>query len=360
MMDTLDRYLIREFLLYFILVLFGLAAVYIAIIFFEEFWRLELSGRALFLYYLYQIPIALNQFVPVAVLMATLLILTTLSRQNELLAIYSGGMGIVRISSTFIGTVAIISTVSFLVFDSVVPAAQKRMYLLKRGVDDTAEKGFTFYPSRYWYRAGDKIYNIDRYISDSTQLEGITIYTLDDAMRIKERVSAKRATFDGQKWILEDGFAITYPLGEMGGNYPVPQKFEARSGLITQKPKQFLEFTDERKYLRLRDLRLRIERHELYGLDTTTPAINYHERLALVFSPLIFVMIGIPLAANPMRQRTVTRGASYAFAVILLYLLLFRVCLAAGQANLLPPAVAGWLTNGVFLTYALIVIIKRK
>lgn len=360
MMDTLDRYLIREFVLYFVLVLFGLASLYIGIRFFEEFWRLELSGSAMFLYYVYQIPIALNQFVPVAVLMATLLILTTLSRQNELLAIYSGGMGIIRISSTFIGTVAIISTVSFLVFDSLVPAAQKRMYMLKQGIHTSSEESFTFYPSRYWYKTGNKIFNIDRFIEETTALEGITLYTMDDSMRIVERVSAKRALFDGQQWILEDGFVIDYPKGKFGGHYPVAKPFDYTGGLITQRPDQFREFTDERRFLRLRDLRLRIERHELYGLDTTSPAINYHERLALVFSPLIFVMIGIPLAATPMSQRSVTRGASYAFGIILMYLLAFKTCLAAGQAGLIPPVVAGWLTNGIFVAYALIVIIRRK
>ena len=78
--------------------------------------------------YLYKMPAALQQFVPVACLMATLLVLTNMSRQNEVLALYSSGIGTIRLLSTFVAAVATISTVSFLSFDNLVPAFAKHLY----------------------------------------------------------------------------------------------------------------------------------------------------------------------------------------------------------------------------------------
>ena len=41
-----------------------------------------------------------------------------------------------------------------------------------------------------------------------------------------------------------------------------------------------------------------------------------------------------------------------------LYLILFRFALTLGKGHYLPPVFAGWITNVVFLTYAVFRIVK--
>src|SRR5580658_10507489 len=107
-MDLLDRYLLREFITYFTLVLTGLALLYLGIDFLSKFWDMRMPTATVLTLYGYKIPAALNQFVPVACLMATLLVLTAMSRQNEVLALYSSGIGTYRLISTFVAVTATI------------------------------------------------------------------------------------------------------------------------------------------------------------------------------------------------------------------------------------------------------------
>ena len=101
-MDTLDRFLIKEFLMFFVVILIGLAAIYLGIDFLSKFWNMNTPIETATMLYLYRIPATLQQFVPVACLMSTLLVLTSMSRQNEILALYCGGVSLIRIASTFV------------------------------------------------------------------------------------------------------------------------------------------------------------------------------------------------------------------------------------------------------------------
>ena len=95
--------------------------LFVAIDFLSQFWALDMPIHRVFQMYGYMIPGALQQFVPVACLMASLLVLSAMSKQNEVLALYSSGVSTLRLVSTFVALVATISTVAFLICDPVVP-----------------------------------------------------------------------------------------------------------------------------------------------------------------------------------------------------------------------------------------------
>ncbi|NBT59500.1 LptF/LptG family permease, partial [bacterium] len=78
-MDTLDKYLIRELVIYFLLVLIGISALAVGVDFLSKFWSAGVPFSQAMEIYLYKIPKAVQQFVPVAALMATLLVLSTMS-----------------------------------------------------------------------------------------------------------------------------------------------------------------------------------------------------------------------------------------------------------------------------------------
>ena len=134
-MDTLDRSLIKEFIVYFVVILLSLAMLFLGIDFLTKFWSFNLPIGKVLEIYGYKMPGALQQFVPVACLMATLLVVSSLSRQNELMALYASGVSNLRLISTFVATVATVSTLSFLAFDAIVPTLAKRQALVSKGLD---------------------------------------------------------------------------------------------------------------------------------------------------------------------------------------------------------------------------------
>jgi lipopolysaccharide export system permease protein len=354
--DILDRFLIREFLAYFVFILAGLGTLYLGIDFLSHFWDQHMPFSRIAEIYAYRVPGALQQFVPVACLMAMLLVLTSMSKQNEILALYACGVGTIRILSTFIAMVATIATVSFLIFDSIVPTYKKKEILVTQGLDPSKEQLLSFFnKTTFWTRSGNVIYNVGRFVPESNRLEDVHIYVLSPQFNLMEKIHAKDARYSGNEWILENGFSIGFPKGS---HFPITTRFAQRHAPINEKPSDFKTLKLEDQTMRLRELRKYIRRNSSYGLDTTDQQVHYHERVALIFAPLIFVLIGVSFAIRPLRNQSTAKSIGFCFIIIFLYLLVFRMALSMGKGGHIPPLIAAWSTNAIFFLTAIGLIMK--
>jgi len=354
-MDTLDRYLIIEFLLYFFVILLGLVSLYLGIDFFSKFWSFTIPLNKIFELYIYKIPTSINQFIPVACLMATLLMLSNMSRQNEILALYSGGIGTLRVVSTFVAVVAIISTVSFITFDNLGPLFQKKEMLAARGESADSEHLLEFNRKRFWFRSNRIIYNVSRFDRNTNTIEGIDVYFLAPDFSLKQKIRAKQARYVDGDWILEDGFTITFE-----DNFPLSEKFESKAGVIPESPSDFKSLQVYEFTMKLRELRKYIDRNRSYGLDTLRSRVYYNEKIAFVFTPLIFTLLAIPFATHPLRSYSTGKGIGFCFLVIIFYLVVVRFSLSLGRAGYLHPIVAGWATNVAFLGYSIFALARKR
>jgi lipopolysaccharide export system permease protein len=330
--------------------------LYIAVDFLAHYWDLNLSLSNIVAFYLYQAPGVFQQFMPVACLMSVLLVLSAMSRQSEILALHVGGVSSLRVMATLLAITSVITVVTFVFFDSWVPFFEKKRALVRQGLDPSHEHLLLFGNQRFWYRTRKAIYNIGRYVPESNVLEDLNVYLLNDSFGIRERLSARRARYSNNDWILEEGFSVVYPES----HFPIASSFESRTGLIPETPEDFKMLRFEETMMRLKDLRKYIERNQSYGLDTTEQQVNYHERMALVFTPLIFVLLAGALVISPLRSFSAVRSTGLCFAIVFTYLLLFRLSLSVGKGGSVPPVLAGWSTNAVFLAVAVMLIRKRK
>jgi lipopolysaccharide export system permease protein len=354
-MDTLDRYLIREFLTYFFLILFGLAAIFLGIDFLTKFWDMNMPIGRVFALYGYKLPAVLQRFLPVACLMATLLVLSGMSRQNEILALYASGVSVFRIVSTFIAIAAVLSTISFLLFDSLVPVFAKREMLVSRGLDPSQDYPFNTNHSGFWYRSGRIIYNVAGFTPETNTLDDVHVFVMSPTFDLVQMVHAKRARYHDSDWELQDGVIINYPPKR----FPVSSTFTSKHGVIPEKPSDYKSLKVEDDTMRLRDLRRFILKNRSFGLDTTGQQVNYHQRLALVFTPLIFVLLAISFSTKPVKTQSFVRSIGLCFLVVFIYLLMFQMVLSVGKGGHIPPVVAGWATNVVFLLVAMILLMRR-
>jgi len=357
-MDTLDRFLVREFFIFFVVILLALGVLYLAIDFLTHFTTFTIPMSRVFTLYGYKLPAAFQQFVPVACLMATLLVVAHMSRQNEILALYTSGIGNFRIISTFVAAVATISTLSFLSFDNLVPTFAKKQYFAEKGIDPSQENNFITGQTGVWYRSGQLLYNVGRFIPQKNQLEEINIYFLSPSFRLTETIHAQQANFINNDWWLKDGFVVTYPREDP---FPIAEAFKVKHGIIPEKPTVFKTLKVNVDMMRLKDLRQYISRNKAYGLDTTDEQVRYQERVALVFTPLVFVLLGIPFALKPLsRNQSMPKSIAFCFLVVFIYLLMFRLSLSIGKGGHIPPIVAGWAPNVLFLGIASMLIVRRQ
>lgn len=355
-MDTLDKYLIKEFLMYFIASLLVLGVLYVAIDFLSHFWSMDMTASRTIELYWYKTPAAINQFVPVACLMGTLFVLATMSKQNEILALYASGVSNIRVISTFVAIVACVSTIAFLVFDPVVPAFQKRQYLLERGMDPGQEALINFNKAGFWYRSGNIIYNVGHFDPKTNLLDDLNVFVLSPSFRLTEYTHAKKAAYEGNDWTLQDGFSVRYPISS---EFPESEKFKLKTRVIPEKPSDFKTLKVEEGYMRLKELRLYIGRNQSYGLDTTAQQVHYHERVALIFAPLVFVLLALGFGLNPLKTHSVPKSVMFSVGVVFIYLLTFRMSLSIGRGGHIPPFIAGWVPNFMFLGLSIAKVMRR-
>jgi lipopolysaccharide export system permease protein len=287
--------------------------------------------------------------------MASLLVLTNMSRQNEVLALYSGGISTLRLVSTFIVTVATVSTVGFLIFDSIVPTLNKKQILLSQGRDTSSEEVESFNRERFWYRSGRLAYDVGSFIPETNTLNDVDVYVLTPSFYLQERIHARIAHFENDDWVMRDGFTVFYPRDS---KFPYSEIFETKTGIIPEKPNDFRSLKFHEDTMRLRELRRYITRNSAYGMDMTDQQCHYHERVALVFTPLIFVLLGIPFGLKPLKSHSTPKSIAFCFLIVFMYLLLFRMSLSIGKGGHLPPVVAAWGPNALFLALAGVRIMK--
>ncbi|MCP9451030.1 MAG: LptF/LptG family permease, partial [Nitrospira sp.] len=104
-MTILFRYVLREHVKIFLMCFSGLLTIYMVIDFFEKvrrFLRYDSGVAPLLVYFALKIPAVSFQVAPFAVLVATLLTIGLLSRSNEITALRSCGVSLLRMTSPFL------------------------------------------------------------------------------------------------------------------------------------------------------------------------------------------------------------------------------------------------------------------
>jgi lipopolysaccharide export system permease protein len=100
-MTVLSRYITATYLKLLALTAGSFVAIYLVIDFLEKISRFsQASGNPQYIlfFYLYKIPAIINQVMPLAILMSTLLTLGILSRSSEIVAMQSCGISLKRIA----------------------------------------------------------------------------------------------------------------------------------------------------------------------------------------------------------------------------------------------------------------------
>lgn len=349
-MDTLDRYLVREYLTYFVVVLGGLVVLYLGIDFLSNFWRTGDSLQKTLQLYWFRVPRVVEMFLAVAVLLSCLLVLTNMSRQNEILALYASGVSTLRILSTFVAVVALISTINFLFSDPLGPVMRRKEILLMQNKDPGSEENLkSFDRTDFWYRNGRLVYNVGRFVPERNALERVSTYLFTPDQYLLERVDAKEAVYEDGQWQFYNGRKIEYPQATQ---FPITTKFTQMVGGIPDAPKDFKSLEVVEETMRLKEIRQYIQKNKAFGLDTTHQEVRYHERIAAVFTPLVFILLGFPFAVKPLKTHTTGRSVAFCFFIMVSYMLAARLGVSIGKGGHIPPLIAAWGPNAVFLSFA--------
>jgi lipopolysaccharide export system permease protein len=362
-MPILFRYLLREYAKIFFMCFAGLMTIYLVIEFFEKvrrFLRYDAQWLDVLMYFVLKMPGIAFQIAPLAILMATLLALGLLSRNHEITAMRSCGISLPWITSPFLAFAVCMAFVLLLFSSTVIPLASNeaeeiRVTRIEKKPPSTALK-----LPQPWARVdADTLLHVSSVAVGGSMLGGVQLFHFDHGFRLIEMTDAEEARFTGHTWALHRGFHRRFnPDGTV-----TLRQFEQQSIPLTLLPNDFIgALAGDSESMTFQDIRGYTGRLYQNGSQIRRLLTDYYGRIAFPFVTIIMVLVGIALSL----RRSGTRGGGMAIGigqalvVGFFYWAAHSVAIAFGRGGALPPMVAGWTTNALFLSYALYLMLKVR
>ena len=358
-MSILTRYISREFAKLLLLCLVTFVFLYLLVDFIEQsnsFFRHDASIRHVLSYFAYKVPLILFQMLPVAVLLATLLTLTLLSRNSEIIAMKSGGVSIYRIVAPLLVLAALLSGFTFLLNEYVVPFTTERAEYIKRVEIKGRQPAVRKKRKNIWYKTASGIYYIRVYHTERREMRDLSFFDFDRDFNLLRRIDAEGAVWiegDGQ-WEFRSGVIREFRGGDLVANTP----FDTRRIPIPETPEDFSTVAKRSDEMNYRELSEYIRRVEGEGLDVTRHQVDLQGKLSFPLVGLVMALLAIPFGLRGGRQGGVALGIAMAVSIGVVYWLFLGTFLSLGNSGSLPPMVAAWGSHAIFGVLGVIMLLR--
>jgi lipopolysaccharide export system permease protein len=286
------------------------------------------------------------QMTPPAVLVATVITLSSLSRTNELVACYSIGVGLRQIMAIILSIVFMVCCLSLVMQDRVLPPFfRKQTTYFWRDMKKRSDFYLDLKQDKIWYRSKNLIYNLRTFDPKTNTISGMAVYTMDEQFHLVEVVEAKRAQFNQKGWKLQDGTVTVFSGAD---DFPMTTHFDEKDLSIGETPKDFQQIEKEVNGLRLKELRKYIERVKQTGADTKAYLVQFHAKISLSFIPLVMCILAVPFSTRTRREGGMGRDLALCLGVIFIYWLFYSTGLSLGSKGTVSPVLAAWFPSLFF------------
>ena len=291
---------------------------------------------------------------PTSVLLATLLTYSRLSSDSELIALRSCGVSIYRLVLPAIVLSLIVTGITFVFNEYVVPAAN---YQATQTLEQALSKEKPSFQERniFYQEFGDvkqsngdketvlkRIFYAQEF--DGERMKGLTILDWSEKS-ISQIVTAQSAIWNVAEstWDFFDG---TIYLIAPDASYRNILRFQHQKLQLPRTPLDLANQGKDYDEMNIAQSKERLKLELMTGDEQKVRKllIRINQKIALPFACLVFGLVGGSLGNSPQRTNKAT-GFGISVLIIFLYYMLMAVGDALGLSNYLPPIVAAWLPN---------------
>ncbi len=351
---VMDIYLLRRFLSYFLLLMAMFIFLFETFTFFElldDIARHRIPFLVVVNYFRYLAPYLAYQLAPLAALVAVLVTLGVMSKNNEVVACKASGISLYRLAVPLLLAGLALAVMMVVVDDTYLPYANQRQDALRNQIKGRPAQTYTR-PQRWIFGENGKIFNYDVFEPAQNLFGGLSVLELDPAtFHVKRRVYAARARWsDSQSsWILENGWVRDFADGKIAQYSPfgattLPELREPPSYFNRQVLPAFQMSWDE--------LRVYIDGLQRAGFDVATLRVQWHKKLAYPLIAPVSMLLAIPFALL-VGMRGALGGVALGVGIAIAYWAASALLEAMGGVGQLPPLLAGWSPDLIFFFFGM-------
>jgi len=334
------------------------------------------SALALAKYAALRLPDLASFILPFAVLIAALLMLAKLARNNEIMALKASGLSFYHLLLSLVPAALLVGLLHFLLSDQVVPrtarileqwdaAAQPAAPAGKSAADTsapTSPSGSVTLtapspgPSQSieWIRDGDSFVRIEAVLADGKELHGVTIFERKAHAALSERLLAERARFDGTGWRLIN----VRKLSLADGQDRKPERVAEMPWQTSLTPDHLADLTTDPATLSMAEV-WRFVSHP----DVGSRPVDFYEtwllrKIALPLVTIMMVLLAAPVSQGLQRHGGLGAGLAVGVGLGFLYFVADGLLMTLGEMGTIPPMIAAWSPTMLFAAIGISALLK--
>ena len=345
----MDLYLLRKFFFYFGVLLAVFVFLFEAFTFFElldDIGRRNVPFLIVKDYFWYLTPYLSYQLAPLAGLMAVLVTLGIMSKNNEIVAIKASGISLFRVAVPLLLAGLALAGTLVLLDDTYLPYANQRQDELHNQIKGRPPQTYT-HPQRWIFGENSKIYNYDVFDPEQNLFGGLSVLELNPAnFHLRRRIFATRARWSEAQhvWVLENGWIREFS----GGSVTKFETFTAAAPPeLSEPPSYFNREVRPAFQMNIGELGTYIDGLHRAGFDVATLMVQWHKKMAYPLMAPVSMLLAIPFAFL-VGTRGAIGGVALGVGIGVAYWAIAALLEAMGGVGQLPPLLAGWSPDIVF------------
>ena len=348
----IDGYVLNSFLFYFAILLIALVLLIEVFTFFELLGDMIKNdiGMPTMLDYLWHLaPKLIYDLTPIGTLVASLICFGILTKHNEVTAFKAGGVSTHRLAAPVLVVSFAISAALFAFDHYYIPEANRRQEQLRAEIKNKPVATY-LRPDRQWvYGQGSRIYNFRLMDPHQAVMSRVNVYELDPkSFQLVHQISADRATWDShaQTWRFQNG--ISHKTKKKFDDYRQFYSASATFPELIEPPSWFVKEEKEYKEMNFKELGRYIGELQSGGFETIPLRVQYYKKFAVPLFAFIMAVLSIPFAFIAGNKGAMT-GVGISLGVAIAYWSIGTVFEQIGNLNQLPPVMAAWSPDLIFM-----------
>lgn len=290
-----------------------------------------------------------RQVAPAAMLLGAAVAVSGFRNTREWTALRAVGLGPWRVAAPVLAVTVAAGLVLTVLHDAIgVRAAERAEEIgaLRFGRGGDQRRFLAAREPKRWFRGDDgrRIYHLRGRLPGGG-FEHVTVLEVDDRFRLVRRIDAERMRPDGGAWLLERvedrAFA---PDGSM-----TLERTDARRYQFDEPPEAFSIAPGRPSQMRWATLVEQTELRRRLGLRTVDFELERENRVAYPFAAVPGALLALALALRRNRKGHVSAALVEAVGVSLVFWAVQGVSWALALSGRVPPPVAAWAPNALFL-----------
>jgi len=349
-MKILEKYVLKNYVVAFIfciILLIVLGIIGDVLGFLDDIVKNSIPLKSIFAFYFYLAPFAFVNMVPFACLLSGVYVFNSLSKHHEVTAVIASGISLWQLLKPVLAATFILCLATFIINDRYVPSTIEKANAIRQEKLETSDKKTLSKKDVAVYGKGEILIYAKSFDTTSNRLGDVIIHSQDKDLRVTEKISAKTVTWNEKGyWQGED--VVVFRVDAKGDFVGDPIVYKKVDLDIKEKPLDFVKNQwDPRfmSYLQLKNYLMVFKNASPMTKRRFQVDLNY--KLALPFTALITVLVGVPFSIDTGRTSALM-GMARGITVAIMYLPIMAFCLALGKSGVLPPVFSAWVTNILF------------